>query len=384
MTLEELDLRLRHLSRDVEHRGEALLALELDQTRAMLDKANLVGATAAAWAPVSAALVHAWEAQGLLEEHLQHMRDLRGRRSKLGRERLLELRDLIDGRVLPEPGAGAGRSSPAELLVRSSAAVEEARRLVDTVSQKWDALVPQLKTASATLRECSETLDELGAASSAELIEARDELARLTDAVTNDPLGATPEQFAPLEADVAAVRDQVDRRRDLHADTEPRLQQARDLLAEARRAVDDAHEAHATAIAKIAESAVPAPAPIPPDLADELGEAVELVRAGAWQEGGAAVERWHARATGVRDEARRIEAANRAPIAERDELRRRLGAFQAKAQRLRLLEDPELATLHARAQRVLHTAPTDLREAADLVRRYQEGLSAQDKREAVR
>jgi hypothetical protein len=66
MTLEELDLRLRHLSRDVEHSGEALLALELDQTRALLDKAALTGATAVAWAPAAAALVHAWEAQALL------------------------------------------------------------------------------------------------------------------------------------------------------------------------------------------------------------------------------------------------------------------------------------------------------------------------------
>jgi hypothetical protein len=384
MTLEELDLRLRHLSRDIEHSGEALLALELDQTRAMLDKAALAGATAAAWAPVSAALVHAWEAQTLLEEHLQRMRELRGQRSKLSRERLLELRDLTDGRILVDPGAGAGRCSPAELLVRSSATVEAARRLVDTVSQTWDALVPRLKTASATLRACSELLDELGATSPAELTDARNELARLTDAVTNDPLAATPDQLAPLEADVAAVRDQVERLRDLRADAELRLEQARDLLADARRAVDDAREAHAAAIAKIAHPAVPAPAPIPADLADELDEAVDLVRSGAWQEGGAAVERWHARATGVRDEARRIEAANRAPIAQRDELRRRLGAFQAKAQRLRLLEDPELATLHARAQRVLHTAPTDLGEATDLVRRYQEGLSAQDKREALR
>jgi hypothetical protein len=384
MTLEELDLRLRHLSRDVEHSGEALLALELDQTRALLDKAALTGATAAAWGPVSAALGHAWEAQAVLEEHLERMRGLRGRRSRISRERLLELRDLIDGRVLVEPGAAGGRCSPAELLVRSSAAVEEARRLVETVSQTWDALVPRLTSASATLRGCSELLDELGATSCTELIEARGELARLSDAVAKDPLAATPEQLATLETDVAAARDRVERLRDLRGDTEPRLEQARDLLAEARRAVDDAHEAHATAIEKIAEPAVPAPAPIPVDLADELDQAVGLVRSGAWQEGGAAVERWHARATGVREEARRIEAANRAPIAQRDELRRRLGAYQAKAQRLRLLEDPGLAALHARAQRVLHTAPTDLSEAADLVRLYQEGLAGQGKREALR
>ena len=119
-------------------------------------------------------------------------------------------------------------------------------------------------------------------------IEARGELARLSDAVAKDPLAATPEQLATLETDVAAVRDRVERLRDLRGDTEPRLERARDLLAEARRAVEDAHEAHAAAIEKIAEPAVPAPAPIPVDLADELDQAAGLVRSGAWQEGGAA------------------------------------------------------------------------------------------------
>ena len=81
---------------------------------------------------------------------------------------------------------------------------------------------------------------------------------------------------------------------------------------------------------------------------------------------------------------RQIEAANVAPIAFRDELRRRLEAYRSKVSHLRLLEEPELAAVHARAQRVLYTAPTDLGEAADLVRRYQAGLSSRANPEIVR
>ena len=89
-------------------------------------------------------------------------------------------------------------------------------------------------------------------------------------------------------------------------------------------------------------------------------------------------------ATAVRDAAQQVEAANLAPVALRDELRRRLDAYRSKASRLRLLEDPDLAAVHARAQRVLHTAPTDLTEADGLVRAYQAGLSSRANREILR
>ena len=49
-----------------------------------------------------------------------------------------------------------------------------------------------------------------------------------------------------------------------------------------------------------------------------------------------------------------------------------------------LLEDPDAAQRYERAHDVLYTAPTDLAEAADLVRRYQDTLSMRqpDRKEA--
>ena len=72
-----------------------------------------------------------------------------------------------------------------------------------------------------------------------------------------------------------------------------------------------------------------------------------------------------------------------APIDARDELRGRLDAYQAMAHRIGMLEDPDAAQRYERAHDVLYTAPTDLVEAAELVRRYQDALSmrAPDRKE---
>ena len=252
------------------------------------------------------------------------------------------------------------------------------------MAEIWDAVVPRLTTANATLRACADLCDELDATPGDDLTETRTELARVTAGVAADPLATTPESVDALEAAVVAVRARVEGLRDFRADSEGRLDQARDLLAAVRRADADARAAHAAALEKIAGPEVPVPAPLPADLATELDDAVSLVRSGAWAEAEEAVDRWHARATGVHDAARQVEAANVAPIAFRDELRRRLEAYRSKASHLRLLEEPELAAVHARAQRVLYTAPTDLGEAADLVRRYQAGLSSRANPEIVR
>jgi hypothetical protein len=383
LTVEDVDRRILRLSRDVQANADALLELELDHTRELLEKSALCGATASAWATASAALARAWEAQAVLEGHLERLGTLRGGRSKVGHKQLLELEEALGPRALDAVGDGGGRCSAEQMLDWSSADAGEARRLVATVAQAWDPVVPRLTSANATLRACADLLDELGAPPEAGLTDARRELARLTDAVAKDPLSVALEPVAALEAAVASVRAGAEHLRDFRADAEGRLDEARDLLADARRAEEDAREAHAVVLDKITRADVPEPAALPGDLAGELDQAVTLARAGAWREVGDALERWRVRATLARDEARRVAAANRAPIALRDELRGRLSAYQAKAQRLRLLEDPGLAALHARAHRVLFTAPTDLDEAADLLRRYQEGLSGSTEREVL-
>jgi hypothetical protein len=383
MTTDDVDRRIEALTREAAESADALLEVELDPTREQLEKSALTGATASAWAAVSAEVSAAWEGRALLDDHLERIRDLRGSKARVGDDRLAELERLLGPRALAVPGEPDARCSPRELPVRSARAADHGRELLRSVAQTWDALVPRLTTASATLRACTGLLADLGATPEPAIEEARRELARLTDGVARDPLSASPDEVAALEQTVAGVRGRVERLRDFRAGATRRLDEARALLARAQAADAEARAAHEAAVVKIAGAQLPEP-PARPDLAGELEHAVGLADAGAWQEAGEALERWRARATAACDEARRVAAANRAPIEQRDELRRRLGAYQVKARSLRLLEDPDLADLHAQAHRVLHTAPTDLDGAAELVRRYQEGLSAGHDREVLR
>ena len=75
------------------------------------------------------------------------------------------------------------------------------------------------------------------------------------------------------------------------------------------------------------------------------------------------------------DAARTQLEANRAPLQQRNEYRAMLDAYRVKASRLGVLEDPRISELYERAKELLYTAPTDLRQASELVRRYQLALS---------
>ena len=58
----------------------------------------------------------------------------------------------------------------------------------------------------------------------------------------------------------------------------------------------------------------------------------------------------------------------------RNQLRGRLDGYRAMAIRRGLVEDGQLAALHARARDALYTAPTDLADAEALVQAYREAL----------
>ncbi|MCW2505773.1 MAG: hypothetical protein JWO79_4057, partial [Actinomycetia bacterium] len=67
---------------------------------------------------------------------------------------------------------------------------------------------------------------------------------------------------------------------------------------------------------------------------------------------------------------------NAAAVAERAELRGRLGAYRAKASRLGGAERPDLTDLADAAKSLLYTAPCDLAAARTAVERYQTAVAS--------
>ena len=376
MTAEGAETRLARLSEAGERVADALLELELDGTRELLDKATLRGTTAAGWQTTSTALAAAWEDKSALDGVLERARSLRGGRSRLRADRARASLELLLDSPIEVAGRPDARCTPRQLIERIDLACREGRAFVDAVSRAWDAFVPQLSAANATLRACAELLEDLGTPPPPELHAARGEVARLTDEVSGDPLSVAPTALDALEAAVAALRADAERVRDFRADAGRRMTAARGLLDEVRAAADDARAAHRAALEKIAGVEAPTPTVAPHELAAALRQVEALTRAdGAWRAASDALERWTARARALRDDAVRAAAASRAPIRERDELRGLLTAYQAKAQRLRMLEDPLVARLFERAHGALHAAPTDVRAARLLIGEYQRAVS---------
>ena len=144
------------------------------------------------------------------------------------------------------------------------------------------------------------------------------------------------------------------------------------MLAELREAESEAEAARAELLRKIASPPVSEAVPprVSPELEAQLAQVHDLCSAGAWRLAGETLGQWTQRTEDLLDQTRRLTAATRRPIVERNRLRGLLDAYRAKAAGLGMLEDDELGEYLNTAQDALYTAPTDLDFAAGLVDRY--------------
>jgi hypothetical protein len=383
MRLDDLDHELQLLHEAAERISANLVELEIDSSRQLLEASTLEGESAARWSAASDALTELWRRQGLLEGLLERADKLRGSR------RADELRSLLDGHSIELTSATvplaerdllgspqvAERCSPRELLSTMSSSFDEVKTVVAQIGGAWETLVPKLDAARRLLQEANRLAEELGESGSHELESASQALSALSDSVTSDPLSVAADDVDGLARGLRAIRDDLEGSAALKRGFEARILDARQLLERLRAAVQEGRAAHDELIVKISVPSAP-PAPQANDELDtELTEIAELSHQGAWREARRSLADWTARTEALLDAARRALEASRAPIEARNQLRALLEAYQVKAKRLGVLEDPELAEIIGRAQQVLYTAPTDLSVAAQLVRSYQQALS---------
>ena len=88
---------------------------------------------------------------------------------------------------------------------------------------------------------------------------------------------------------------------------------------------------------------VPSAPPPPPDDDGEreLSQIAALAQRGAWSQARAELDAWTERIALRQDEAQRLLRASRIPIEARNQLRALLDAYQVKAKRLGMVEEPE-------------------------------------------
>jgi hypothetical protein len=253
-----------------------------------------------------------------------------------------------------------------------SRAFDEVKTVVAQFGNSWSALTPRVTAAQTALDEARALASGLGEHHRHDLEQAAAALERLATSASRDPLSTAPADIDSVIDSLHEIGRDLDATAALRREFDTRAAEARALLASLQTTAGEGQAAHEEALLKISTPTAPQ-VPAPQDgLGAELDEISSLARSGAWRDARHKLDAWTSRTEALLDEARRALRANRAPIEARNQFRALLEAYQVKAQRLRVVEDPELAEIFARAHEALYTAPTDLALVAQLVRRYQE------------
>ncbi|WP_412544053.1 hypothetical protein R8Z50_16605 [Longispora sp. K20-0274] len=389
------DEALGRLTAEHDRISATLVELDAHPARRLLDVGVLTGQTARRWAVARAGIEQLWKLYEAYQAVLHHARDVRARRAKPNADDLAELATLLLGRSvwlvgpdvplgqrsLAGPTAMIEELSLAEAVARMEQAFATASGLVAAVDFVWTALNPELTALTDRLASTHRLAADLGSIVDPGL--DRD-LEALRTGVQSDPLAfVTPEG-----PDRSTLHRLADRITSTHAGLE-RAARSRDELeslivrleaglAELAAGEDEAAAVHATVTEKVCAPPVPDPPKVTGPLRARLDALRVLGQRGRWallaEEADRVTEAL--RVAGAAVAARRAELTGL--LDRRTELRGRLAAYRAKAHRLGLAEDAELAGRHEEARLLLWTAPCDLEAAAAAVTRYQRAVLARD------
>jgi hypothetical protein len=363
-----------------------LVDLDDNAARKDLDRGPLSGATAAAWADATAALTQLWDGYGMLTTLIGAARAARDRRRFTDAEKAAYVEQVLGRSVtlstrtvpLAQRGLlGAGQVSttctPAELLAAMEAAFATAVGVATRAGDVWHRLLPAAADAAGRL-EAVRRLARAAGAATATLAEADRRLGEFTAALAADPLGCD-------ETALAAARTLIDRA-DAERTSAGELREALTRrLADAHALVEEVAAAeHAAAAAARNAAGRFADADITvvdgPDLRPDLAAVAALAAAGHWSLISPRLAEWTRHAGQRLAAARDAAARNTGLLTARSELRGRLDAYQAKAVRRGLAEDPGLAPLAEAARTALWNAPCDLDAARAAVNAYQDAVAA--------
>jgi len=382
MDARALDDELARLAGVTERVRANLLEMELDPGRQLIAMSTLEGETAGRWAVANTALGRLWAWLELLDGVLASARTERGTRPRPSAARLDRVAALLQGPSLEVPQedvplderdlrGGAQlvvRCSPDDLLAMMAAEFEGARACVAEIGAVWDDLGARLDAVRASLAACRAE-QSLAAAQRDRLAGLERDTTAIARLLMSDPLAVPRAEVGALEASAAELEAEAAALSGLREASAGQLAEAERVLARVRAIHEECVATWEEARVKVTGVDLPEPPADPTgDIGAALGEVRRLVDAGAWGDAAEALALWTGHASAVREDLERITAANRAPIAARNELRGLLDAYRSKARRVGVMEEPGIADLFDGAHDVLYRAPTDVTRAAALVR----------------
>jgi hypothetical protein len=374
--------RLQALRLASERIASNLLELEGDDTVAMLDASELRGSTAEHWNDARLRLAGLFAAHTALKDVIEQATRLVQRAWVVTADRLDELQALLTAPSivvsdttlrLPERGLLADsrrvvRRTPDELITEMSAEFDAVRSVVVRVCHVWDGVVQRLRCEREREVRLHRLADALGVGRP-DLASAGSALRAVSELALCDPLAVEVARLDEVTATFDKIEDELADLRAAECDWPRHVSDARDLLARATRVSAACAEAVARANSRIALEHPLEPVSLPTDLV-ELLDTVIARRHSDRLSSAADLHTWRKQMVLCIADADAVTARCNALIEQRDELRARLDAYAAKADRLRLLESHQVVDAFERARACLYTAPTDLRVATELVGRY--------------
>jgi hypothetical protein len=389
---EEADRALERLSAESDRMADALVAMDTHAGNQLLRNASLTGLTKRRWDEASAAMAVLWEQFNVHRALLQQAKEVLDRKSRPGSVELTEVSTLLTGAVvelnaqqvpigqrsLTGPAIVSERVTLTDLVERMKASYAQVTEVLAAADTAWSTTIKQLDPLETELRSVVSLAKSLGVDDPA-LVRINDELAEIRRLALSDPMAignVTPPERVSNELSDARVRlGRLASAKDSFDDRNARIEA---LLSEISTAQYDAQVAYATVLEKIASPGLPRLNDLVAPLRARLAELPELWRGGQWRELASSLDELEREATSALAEARTQLRQIVGLLDRRLELRGRLDAYRAKANRLGHAEDSELMTLHREAHAVLYTSPCDLPAATRAVNRYQQAL--QDKR----
>jgi hypothetical protein len=357
-----------------------LVDLDDNTSRKDLDRGPLTGRTAAAWADAIAALTQLWDGYGMLTALITEARSVRNQRRFTDSEKTAYVHQVLGRSItlstktvpLAQRGLlGAGQvsttCSPAELLSAMEAAFQTAVDVAVRAGDVWHRLLPEAATLASSVAHLRRLTR------SATLDEADRRLGDFTAALASDPLGCDENVLT----EVRTLLDRADAERtsagELREALTQRLADARALAGQITEAARAAAVAEDDVAGRFADSAIAVVSG--PDLRPDLAAIDALAAAGHWSLISPRLADWSRRARERIAALHAATARNTEMLSTRNELRGRLDAYQAKAGRRGLSEDPALAPLAEQARAALYTAPCRLEAARAAVNAYQDAVA---------
>jgi hypothetical protein len=405
MTRDEVDQALGRLQAEEDEISAALLELEDHPGYRILNGADLTGVTLAQWNDAKAVIGTLWEGLAAHKQARESAAALRSQHARPDQARLAELTRLLTGPSvrlagpelpLEQRGLLDGRRkveqlSLAALVARMNGAFAQATEVVAAAETAWSEQVGRLSRAEDTWRAADQLVQSLGLRperdpAAGTIARIGGELARVRQVVVADPLSGwhdgqvSTEPIDQIQAELAPVAAELDQAAAIRSDFENQARQIGALVGAVEAAEADARAARERVREKIAAAAVPDVPLAAPGLRERLDVVSELRRQGRWTEVATAAAQLQRDAAGEAGRAQAALAAITAPLRERNELRGRLQAYQAKAAATGHGEDLDLAAGYRQAQDLLWTAPCELDQARAAVLRYQTAVSSRSAR----